>query len=99
MHGIDLVVPISTDQHQVLQIRASQEILQQVERRRVEPLQVVEEQRERVLRPSEYADKPPEHQLETPLGVLRLKIREWWLFSNDELQFREEVHDQHSVRP
>jgi len=41
----------------VLQIRSGQQILQQVERRGVEPLQVVEEQRKRVLRPSEYADK------------------------------------------
>src|SRR5579864_2184850 len=49
MHGIDFVVPICADQHQVLQIRPGQEILQQVERRQVEPLQVVEEQRERVL--------------------------------------------------
>src|SRR4029077_2988157 len=79
MHGIDLVVPISADQHQVLHIRSGQEILQQIERRRVEPLQVVEEQRERVFRLSEYADKPPEHHLEAPLRILRLQIRDWWL--------------------
>src|SRR6266436_7920145 len=84
MHGIDLVVPIGADQHEMLHIRSGQEILQQVERRGVEPLQVVEEQCERVLRPSEYADKPPENQLETPSRILRLKIRDRWLFSNDE---------------
>src|SRR5437879_5657916 len=84
MRGIDLVVPISTDHHQVPQIRSSQEIVQQVERRGAEPLQVVEEQRERVLRPGEYADKSCEHQLETPLPVLGLKIRDGGLFSNDE---------------
>ena len=39
MSGIDLVVPIGADQHQVLQVRPGQQILQQVERRRVEPLQ------------------------------------------------------------
>src|ERR1700716_4204244 len=99
MHGIDLIVPISADQHQVLQIRSGQEILQQVERRRIEPLEVVEKQRERVLGSSEYADKPPEHQFETPLRVLRLKIRDWYLFSNDEFQFRNQIHDQQSVRP
>ena len=98
MHGINLVVPIGADQHKVLQIRSGQKILQQIERRRVEPLQVVEEQRERVLRPSEYADKPPEHHLETPLRVLRLKSRDWWLFSKDEFQFRNEIHNQLSVR-
>src|SRR6266404_923001 len=98
MRGIDLVVSISADQHQVLQIRSGQEILQQVESRRVEPLQVVEEQSERVFRPSEYADKPPEHHLETPLCVLRFKIRDWWLFSEDEFQFRNQIHNEHSVR-
>ena len=41
-------------------------------------------QRERVLRLSEYAEKPPEHHLETPLSILRLKIRDRWLFSNDQ---------------
>jgi hypothetical protein len=38
-------------------IRTRQQILEQVERRRVEPLQIVEEQRERMLRPGEDADK------------------------------------------
>jgi hypothetical protein len=37
--------------------------------------------------PSEYADKSPEHQLEATLRVLGRKLRDWWLFSYDELQF------------
>ena len=50
MGGIDLVVPVGADQQQVLHIRLGQQILEQVERRRVEPLQIVEEQRQRMLR-------------------------------------------------
>ncbi len=68
MGGGDFVVAIGTDQHEVLQIRPGQQILQQIERRRVEPLQVVEEQRQRMLRPGEDADEPPKHQLETAVA-------------------------------
>jgi hypothetical protein len=75
-----------------------QQILDQVQRCRVEPLQIVEEQRKRMFRPGEYADKPPEHQLETALRVLWRKIRHRWLFPDDELQFRDEVHDEQAVR-
>src|SRR5579863_5955969 len=99
MRGIDLVVPISADYHQVPQIRSSQQILQQVERRGAEPLQVVEEQGERMLRPGEYADKPCEHQLEAPLRVLGLKLRDGGLLSDDKFQFRNEIHYQQPVRP
>src|ERR1700722_2792055 len=99
MSGIDLVVPVSADQHQVLQIRLGQQILQQVERGRVKPLQVVQEQRQRMFRPRKYPDKPPEHELKTALCLLRRKLRDRWLFSNDEFQFRHQVHNEQPVRP
>src|SRR2546426_699322 len=98
MGGIDFVVPVGADQHQVLHIRPGQQILEQVQRCRVEPLHIVEEQGERMFRPCEYADESPEHQLETALRVLWWKIRDWWLFSDDELQFGDEVHNEQSVR-
>ena len=43
MGGIDFVVAVGADQHQVLHIRPGQQILEQIERRRIEPLQIVEE--------------------------------------------------------
>src|ERR1700757_3401150 len=49
MSGSDFVVAIGADQQQVPQIRSGQQILKQVERRRVQPLQVVEKQRKRML--------------------------------------------------
>ena len=73
MRGIDLVVAIGTDQHQMSHVRLGQQILEQIERRRVEPLQIVEEQRQRMFRPGEYADEPPEYQLEAALRILRLQ--------------------------
>ena len=98
MGGIDFVVPVGADQHQVLHVRLGQQILQQIERCRVEPLQIVEEQGERMFRPREYTDKSPEHQLEAALRILRRKFRDRWLFSDDELQFRDEIHNELSVR-
>ena len=44
------------------------QVLEEVERRRIQPLQIVEEQRERVLRPREHAEEAPEHHLEAVLA-------------------------------
>src|SRR6188472_862090 len=89
MGGIDFVVAIGSDQQQMPHIHLSQQILEQIECRRVEPLQIVEKQGERMFRPCEYADESPEHQLEAALRVLWRKIRDGRLFSYDELQFRD----------
>jgi hypothetical protein len=67
----DLVVAVGADQEQVMHIRLRQHMLEQVERRRIEPLQIVEEQRQRMLRPGKHAEKAPEHELEAALRVLR----------------------------
>ena len=64
MDGVDFVVPVGADQHQVPDIWLGQQILEQIQRSRVEPLQIVEEQRERMLGPREDTDKSPEYQLE-----------------------------------
>lgn len=57
MGGGDFVVAIGTNQHQVLQIRPGQEIFQQIERRRIKPLQVVQEKRQWMLRLGEDTDE------------------------------------------
>src|SRR5215813_14319593 len=91
MGGVDFVVPVSTDHHQVLHIRLGQQILEQIERRRVEPLQIVEEQSKGILRSCEYSNESPKDQLEAALRVLGRKIGNRRLFSYDELQFRDKV--------
>ncbi len=65
VRGADLVVPIGPDQQQVPHLRVRDQVLEEVERRRIQPLQIVEEQRERVLLPREDAEEPPEHHLES----------------------------------
>jgi hypothetical protein len=71
MGGIDFVVPIGADHEQMLHVRLGQQVGEHIERRRVEPLQIVEKERQRMFRPREDADQPPEHQLETALSLLR----------------------------
>jgi hypothetical protein len=62
------------------------QVLEEVERRCIKPLQIVEEQRERVLLPREYAEKAPENHLEAVLRVLRRQVRNRWLSPDHELQ-------------
>src|SRR6202030_3010175 len=68
------------------------------ERRRVEPLKIVEEERQRMFRPGEHADKPPKHQLETSLRVPWRKLRDGWLVTDDELQLGNEIGHEPAVR-
>src|SRR4051812_45042019 len=98
MGGRDLVGAIGPDQHEMLQIRPRQQILQHIERRRVEPLQVVEEERQRMVRSREHADEPTEYQLETSSRVLGSEIRNRRLVSDDELEVRDEVDHEPPIR-
>ena len=94
----DLVVAVGPDQQDVPHIRIGDQVLQQFKSCRVQPLQIVEEQRERVLRPGEYAEEPSEHHLEAVLCILRREVRNGRLFPDDELDLRDEVDDKLAVR-
>src|SRR5208282_4715671 len=60
MRGVDLIVAIGADQQEMPEIRPGQQILDEVKRRRVEPLQIIEKQCQRMLRSGEYADESAE---------------------------------------
>src|ERR1700678_3284022 len=83
MCGIDLVVPISANQHQVLQIRPGQQILQQIKSRSIKPLQIVEKERQRMFLPGKKTEESAEHELETALRLLRLELRDRWRVTDD----------------
>ena len=97
MGGADFIVAIRTDQHEVPQIRPGEHVLEQVERRSVQPLQVVEKERERMFGPRESPDESPQHELEPALRVLGRELGERRLLSHDELELRDQVHYQPSV--
>jgi len=94
----DFVVAVSPDQHQVPHVRVGNQVLQQFKSCRVQPLQIVEEQRKRVLRPGERAEEPPEHQLEAVPRVLRRKVWNVRLFPDEELHLRDEIDDELAIR-
>src|ERR1700686_3529107 len=98
VRGTDLVVSIGPDQKQVPHLRVRDQVLEEVERRCIKPLQIVEEQRERVLLPREYAEKAPENHLAALLRVLRRQVRNRWLSPDHELQRGNEVDDKLTVR-
>src|SRR5580692_7196995 len=81
----------------MLHVRPGQQILHQIERSRVEPLQIIEEQGQGMF-PCEYPDKTTEYQLEAALRVLWRKHRNRRLFSYDELQFGNQIHNELCVR-
>ena len=66
----DFVVPIGADQQKMLHLRLGHQVFEEIERGRVEPLQVVQEQGERMLGPGEHAKEPSEDQFEAALRVL-----------------------------
>src|SRR6202163_620493 len=73
-------------------------MLDKVERSCIQPLQIIEEQRERVLLAREHAEEAPEDHLEAILGVLRRQVRDRRLGSENELQLGNEVADELAVR-
>src|ERR1700730_9228084 len=98
MRRTDFVVAIGTDQHEVLQIRPRQQVIQQIERRRVEPLQIIQEEGQRMFGLREYADEPLEHQLKAALCLLWRKLRRRRLVSDNEREFGDEVGHEPPVR-
>ena len=72
-------------------------MLEEVERCCIQPLQIIEEQRERVLLAREHPEEAPENHLEPVLRVLRRQVRDRRLFSDHELQFGNEVDDELTI--
>ena len=94
----DLVVPVGPDQQQMPYLRMRHQVLEEVERRRIQPLQIVEEQRERVLLAREHPEEAPENHLKAVFGVLRRQVHDRRLRSNNELQLGDKIDDQLAVR-
>src|ERR1700689_1930238 len=95
--GSDLVVPVRSDQKQMLNLRMRDQVLDEIERRGIQPLQIVEEQRERMLLAREHAQEAPENHLEAVLRVLWWQIWNRRLFPDHKLEFRNEIDDQLTI--
>src|SRR5258707_2469246 len=76
----------------------SNEMLEKIERCRIQPLQIVEKKRQRVFLPREYADESPEHHLEAFLRFQRGQIPNRRFLADDELELREQIDDERAGR-
>src|SRR5215472_12727462 len=95
--GTDLVVPIGADQQQMTHLRVKDEMLDQLESGPVEPLQIVEEQYERMLGSREHAEKAPEYELEPRLLILRRQLGRRRLLADDERELGHEIDHQLTI--
>ena len=59
VRSVDLVIPVGANQQQVPDVRLRENIFEQIERGGIEPLQIVEEQDQRVLGARKDDDEPP----------------------------------------
>src|SRR5258708_1882151 len=73
-------------------------MLEQLQRRGIEPLQVIEEQRQWVIWCGERAEEPSEHPLKSVLCLSRRKVRNGRLSPDQELKLGNEVDDELTVR-
>lgn len=94
----DLIIAECADEEEIAEIGPAQQMFQKVERRRIEPLQVVEEQREGMFRPSEHTDELSKHHLKAPLCVPWWKLNDRRWLSDEGLQLRNETYHQCCVR-
>jgi hypothetical protein len=61
-------------------------------------LQIIEEQSQRMFALCEHTDESPKHQLKAALRIRWREFSDWWLFSYDEPQFGNQIHNELPVR-
>src|SRR5258708_16068638 len=88
---------MGTDQPPSFHLRIREQSIHQIQRSRVKPLQIVEEERYGML-PREHANKSTEYQLEATLRISRWKFWDRLLLADDELQFGDQIHHELTVR-
>ena len=86
----DLVVAICANQQQMTHIRLRAQVLEQVERGGVQPLEVVQEQRQRMLRSGKDSEQAPDDQMEAALRVLWRQLRDQRLWADEQFELRDE---------
>jgi hypothetical protein len=59
MREADFVVSVGADEQEVAELRIDDEILEQFERGRIQPLQVIQEEREGMFGAGKNAEKSP----------------------------------------
>src|SRR5271165_4673025 len=98
MVGADFIIPVGSHEQQASNFRVRDQVPEQVKRRSVDPLQIVQEKGEQVLLARECSEEAAEYRLKTILGILGRKIWNWRLLSNNKFQFRNQIYNELAVR-
>src|SRR3569833_542151 len=91
MGRVDFVIAIGPDHQQVMQVGSDEQRFQQVERRGIGPLQIIEKEHERMLRAGEYPDEPPQGNLKQSMGLPWRNLRSRRLRADHELELGYEL--------
>src|SRR5262249_52295091 len=98
MRRRDFVVTVGADQQQMPHARFGGQMFEQVERRGIQPLQVIEKQRERAFGPGKDTHEPAEYAVEAISRVLGSEIGNRRLRPDHELELRNQLGHEPSVR-
>src|SRR5580692_10853988 len=98
MERSHLVGSVGANEHQVRYISPGYQIADEMKRRHVQPLQVIDEENEGPTRAGKGSDQPPEGDTETVQSILRRQIRQRRLSADDWLQRRNEIRHQMAIR-
>src|SRR6516225_7817703 len=94
----DFVVPVGADQQQMPHARFGDQMFEQVERRGIQPLKVIEKQCKRAFGPGKDTHEPAEYAVEPVSRILRGEIGNRRLRPDDELKLRDQLDHELSAR-
>src|SRR5580704_10453882 len=98
MGGVDLVVPVRADEKGMPDVGMGDEMLDQVERSCIQPLQVVEKKGEWMFLARKHTDKGAKHRLEPGFRILGGELWHGRLLADYQFQFGNEIHQELAVR-
>ncbi len=91
------MVPIRAYYQNVPHLRLGQQVLEQAQRRYIQPLQVIQKQHQRMLRRGEHAKKPAHHPPQTIQHILRRDLRSERLRPDDQREFWNQLNDEVAI--
>ncbi|MEH2583532.1 hypothetical protein V1281_005427 [Nitrobacteraceae bacterium AZCC 2161] len=91
MAGTHLVVSVRTDEQEILRLGARHQIFDKHERCRIEPLEIIHKNNERVVGAGKYADEALEYSLKSELRVQGRQCGDRWLWSDQDHKLGDQI--------
>ena len=98
MGGADLVVAVGADGQQVTAVGARDDIHKELQSRRVEPLQVVEEEHQRMLPARKHPKEPAKDGEKAVLRLAGGQLGHWRLRADQQFKLGHKIHNEPAVR-